>query len=417
MSVNRNILKSYSNPVLEPNQIPVELVTNVGSRWVMLDWPVKTYLTSSEGGDCEGITVQWSTDDRFASEPDNYYTNITSSVLSCNSSSLLPLTSSIGWSIYINSTYDFQPYVPNTPPTTATGSIYYIRSFQNVTGGGRGPYSNVLSIDTRAPNVYNNGTVSMGLLKARVTGSAPVYKAGTTGSLVIFTTDSYNPTSSNLQAWSATSITGNGAIWTPTTNVAVTASITGSGAYIVKNEGPNYDAIVTNGATWSFQLYGSPSASLRETNAINNGEFSPDTTSSIALVGIISGSMQIVGESFEMTVYATTSSVKIPIAGGFQREGAVTTQYGKFAMDAGYNTINRPLGCYTTEFIIGGTTEGGYLEPVGTAQTASASNRTLGSQVTINTSPDCIFTGIYLGVRPDVTQYRLQYGQIGAQPY
>jgi hypothetical protein len=411
MSVNRNILKSYSNPVLEPNQIPVELVTNVGSRWVMLDWPVKTYLTSSQGGDCEGITVQWSTDSRFASEPDNYYTNITSSVLSCNSSSLLPLTSSIGWSIYINSTYDYKQGVEST------GSVYYIRSYQNTTGGGRGPYSNVLSIDTRAPHYYNSGQLSMGLLGAPVTSSNPVlYKSGFTGSLVIFTTDSYNPTSSNLQAWSATSTTGNGSVWTPTTNAAVTASITGSGVYIIKNEGPNYDAIATNGATWSFQLYGSPSASLREPNRINNGEAAPDTTSSIALVGIISGSMQIVGNAgFEMTVYATPSSSKVPIAGGYQTQNAVTTQFGKFAMNAGYNTINRPVGCYADGFIIGGETEGGYLN-VGLAQTSSAANRALGSQVTINTSPDCIFTTIALGVRPDVTQYRYQYGQIGAQP-
>jgi hypothetical protein len=409
MSVNRNILKSYSNPVLEPNQVPIELVTNAGSRWVMLNWPVKTYISSSQGGDCEGLTVQWSTDSRFASEPDNYYTNITQSVLSCDSSSLIPLTSSLGWSIFIDSSYNYQYGVEST------ASVYYIRSFQNTSGGGRGPYSNVLSIDTRAPNLYGNGVLSMGLLLP-ASGSGAQRKAGTTGSIVMFTTDSYNPTSSNLEAWSGNSTTGNDSDWALTTNVNVTASITGSGTYIVKNEGANYDAIATNGATWSFQLYGSPSASTSETNTINNSVFAVNTTSSIALVGIISGSMQIVGESFEMTVYATTSSVKIPIAGGYQIEGAVTTQYGKFAMDAGYNTINRPIGCYVTEFIIGGPTEGGYLTPVGVAQTASAANRNLGSQVTINTSPDCIFTGVYLGERPDVNQYRLQYGLIGAQP-
>jgi hypothetical protein len=398
MSVNRNILKSYSNPVLEPNQVPIELVTNAGSRWVMLNWPVKTYISSSQGGDCTGLTVQWSTDSRFASEPDNYYTNITQSVLSCDSSSLLPLTSSLGWSIYINSSYNYQYGV------ASTGSVYYIRSFQNVSGGGRGPYSNVLSIDTRAPHLYGNGTLTMGL---RTVAPSTLL----TASIVVFTTDSFNPTSSNLEAWSGNSNTGNDSAWTPTTHLNVTASITGSGAYIVKNDGANYDAIATNGATWSFQLYGAGGQS----NTISNLASAPNPLSSNALVGIISGSMQIVGQSFEMTVYATPTSSKVPIAGGYQTQNAVTTQFGKFAMDAGYNTINRPIGCFVTEFIMGGETEGGYLN-VGTAQTASAANRTLGSQVTINTSPDCIFTGIYLGERADVNQYRLQYGLIGAQP-
>ena len=410
MSVNRNILKSYSNPVLEPNQVPIELVTNAGSRWVILNWPVKTYISSSQGGDCEGLTVQWSTDSRFASEPDNFYTNITSSVLSCDSSSLVPLTGSLGWSIFINSSYNFQPNVEST------SSVYYIRSFQNTSGGGRGPYSNVLSIDTRAPHLYNNGVVSMGLLLP-ASGSGAQRKAGTTGSIVIFTTDSYNPTSSNLEAWSGNSTTGNGSEWSPTTNLNVTASITGSGAYIIKNSGPNYDAIVTNGATWSFQLYGSPSASTSETNTINNSVGAPSTTSSIALVGIVSGSMQIVGNSgFEMTVYAVTSSVKTPTGSLYVRENAVTTDYGKYAMDAGLNTINTLVGCYVTTYIYGGDPSGLFTFP-GTAQTTEPPTaRALGSQVTINTSPDCIFTGIYLGERGDISQYISQYGNLGAQP-
>jgi hypothetical protein len=408
MSVNRNILKSYSNPVLEPNQVPIELVTNAGSRWVILNWPVKTYISSSQGGDCEGLTVQWSTDSRFASEPDNYYTNITSSVLSCDSSSLIPLTGSLGWSIFINSTYNFQADNPTT------SSVYYIRSFQNTSGGGRGPYSNVLSLDTRAPNIYNNGALSMTLLGAPVTSSNPaLYKSGTTGSILFFTTDSYNPTSSNLQAWSANSTTGNGYVGIfSSSNAAVTASITGSGTYIMKTLGPNYDGIATNGATWSLQLYGSPSASTSEPNTINNSAAAP--TSSIALVALWSGSMEIIGnQGFQMKVSATPSSSKVGSGtpGVYKTENAVTTQYGAFSMNGGYSTINTPVGCYDNVFIYG-QYKGGFVgfQYPGVAQTASAATRALGSQVTIQTSPDCVFNLIALGERNDVQQYLNQYG-------
>ena len=400
MSVNRNILKSYSNPVLEPNQVPIELVTNAGSRWVILNWPVKTYISSSQGGDCEGLTVQWSTDSRFASEPDNYYTNITSSVLSCDSSSLVPLTGSLGWSIFINSSYNFQPNVEST------SSVYYIRSFQNTSGGGRGPYSNVLSIDTRAPHIYGNGSVSMTFLNP-ATGSGAQRKAGSSGSIVFFTTDSYNPTSSNLQAWSANSTTGNGYVGTfSSSNAAVTASITGSGTYIMKTLGPNYDGIATNGATWSFQLYGSPSASLSESNTINNSSGTP--TSSIALVALWSGSMEIIGnQGFQMKVFATPSSSTGKI------ENAVSTQYGAFTMNGGYTTTGAIVGCYSNVFAYGKTGDFVYLN---TAQTASATSRALGSQVTIQTSPDCVFNLIALGERNDVQQYINQYGEY-QQPY
>ena len=405
MSVNRNILKSYSNPVLEPNQVPIELVTNAGSRWIILNWPVKTYISSSQGGDCEGLTVQWSTDSRFASEPDDFYTNITSSVLSCDSSSLVPLTGSLGWSIFIDSSYNFQPDVEST------SSVYYIRSFQNTSGGGRGPYSNVLSIDTRAPHIYGNGSVSMTFLNP-ATGSGNQRKSGNSGSIVFFTTDSYNPTSSNLQAWSANSTTGNGYVGTfSSSNAAVTASITGSGTYIMKTLGPNYDGIATNGATWSFQLYGSPSASLSESNTINNSSGTP--TSSIALVALWSGSMEIIGnQGFQMKVFATPSSSTGKI------ENAVSTQYGAFTMAGGYNTINTPVGCYSNQFIYGEYNPPTYVDFVylNTSQTASAASRALGSQVTIQTSPDCVFNLIALGERNDVQQYINQYGDY-QQPY
>jgi len=413
MSVNRNILKSYSNPVLEPNQVPIELVTNAGTRWVILNWPVKTYISSSQGGDCEGLTVQWSTDSRFASEPDNFYTNITSSVLSCDSSSLVPLTGSLGWSIFINSSYNFQPNVEST------SSVYYIRSFQNTSGGGRGPYSNVLSIDTRAPHIYNNGSVSMAFLNP-ATGSGAQRKSGYTGSLLFFTTDSYNPTSSNLQAWSANSTTGNGYVGLfSSSNAAVTASITGSGVYIMKTLGPNYDGIATNGATWSLQLYGSPSASTSEPNTINSSAGNP--TSSIALVALWSGSMEIIGnQGFQMKVSATPSSSNIGsgVPGVYKTENSVTTQYGAFSMAGGYNTINTPVGCYNNQFIYGEYNPPTYVDfrYLNTSQTASAESRALGSQVTIQTSPDCVFNMIALGERNDVQQYINQYGDY-QQPY
>jgi hypothetical protein len=123
--------------------------------------------------------------------------------------------------------------------------------------------------------------------------------------------------------------------------------------------------------------------------------------------------MEIIGnQGFQMKVFATPSSSTGKV------ENAVSTQYGAFTMNGGYNTINTPVGCYSTEFIYGERqppNNARFIYP-GVAQTASAATRALGSQVTIQTSPDCVFNLIALGERNDVVQYLRQYGDY-QQPY
>ena len=417
------------------DQIPMELVSNTGTRWTILNWPVKTYLTASEGGDCEGITVQWSTDSRFAAEPDNYYTNITSSVLSCDSSSQVPLTSSALWSVFIDSTYN-----------TASNSYYYMRSFQNSSGGGRGPYSNVVSLETRSPKLYSSASrvqdqvnwgsysTAINYEQYRASNFEPFFP-GCTGSLLAFTVDSFNPNTGQLEAWSGDTNSGS----------AVTMSVTSGSLIPIKGGGFNYDAIQTNGATMSFSLYGSPSGSgLFQTNSIQDGGMynwgydsgrtpSPDPATSpykavignvqnfpcafgtlcndyhmrswTTAVGILSGSMTIIGnEGYRVKYSAVSSSTNSDIC--FISGGV---EYGQ-GFPTASTTINKVIGTqgnYTGANIRWtlGNSEVGVSEIPSNPAISS-----IGNQVTIETSPDCVFRTITFGQSYDANLFASQYG-------
>jgi hypothetical protein len=453
--VNRNILKNTGIPVMAQDQIPMELVSNTGTRFVLLNWPVKTYLTSSEGGDCEGITVQWTTDPSLASEPDSAYPNLTSSVLSCNSSSQVPLTSSLLWSVFIDSSYN-----------TGSDTTYYLRSFQNSSGGGRGPYSNVVSLQTRSPKLYSTASSAIGNIEFGSFSNAynyTAYQAGTgqpwypgfTGSVLAFTVDSFNPNNGQLQAWSGDTNSGS----------AVTMSVSSGSLQPIKAGGPNYDAIQTNGATMSFSLVGSPSGSrsgtpLFQTNSIQDGglqqwkanQDSPDGTapydpawngvpafeiignaqnfpcafgtlcneqhmrSWTTSVGLISGSLTIEGnEGYKVRYTATTSSTGneiCMISGGV--EYAIGFPTGSNTKDKVIGTTGiASLSGYSGQYAGIGWTIGTTLQPITSSVVASPARSSIGSNVTIETSPDCVFRVITFGQTYNPTLYNQQYGGQG----
>lgn len=428
--VNRNILKNTGIPVMAQDQIPMELVSTAGTRFVLLNWPVKTYISSSQGGDCEGITVQWTTDSTLASEPDSAYPNLTSSVISCDSSSQIPLTSSALWSIFIDSAYN-----------TGSNTNYYIRSFQNSAGGGRGPYSNVLSLETRSPKLYGTSEHSNAYNYEEYQFNPPSspWFPGCTGSVLVFTVDSFNPNTGQLQAWSGDTNGGS----------AVTMSVTSGSLQPMKAGGFNYDSIQTNGATMSFSLVGSPSGSrggvpLYQTNSIQDGGLFnwgtvggrvpyPDPATSPYLqiignaqnfpcalgtlcneyhmrswttsVGILSGSLTIIGnEGYRVKYSAVSSSTGVDvciISGG--------VEYGQ-GFPTASTTINGIIGTV-------GDYTGGNITwrlngiNVGTSSVPSNPARTsIGNQITIETSPDCVFRTLNFGDIYDTQTYVNQYG-------
>lgn len=418
--VNRNILKNYSNPVLEPNQLLLSNTSNAGTRFVLLDFPIRTLISSSQGGDCEGITLEWTPDPSFASEPSSSYYAVTSSVLSCNAAALNPLTSSLGWSVFIDSTYNY---------SGSTSSKYYLRSYQNVSGGGRGPYSNVVSIETRSPRLYSGSMQTQGFTYSAVSG-----KPGITGSVVILTPDSFNPNTGQLQVWAGDN-----------RNVYATGSTASGSLQIIKAGGPDYDAIQTNGATITFALTGSPSSSGFEQNTIMEVEFQPtiqrwsgSSTADLnictngapyipqfgdsgekffswcASVGILSGSLEISGsDGYYLYVSATTSSTST----------SVTTKSGSAdTFPTGSNTIDNIVGTTRGQIscdISGPSVYGqkrwyynGVNQSPGTGSAVTFTNPTssLGNSVTIRTSADCVFRSISLGVLYDKTLYDQQYG-------
>lgn len=422
--VNRNILKNAGIPVMSQDQIPMELVSNSGTRFVLLNWPVKTYISASEGGDCEGITVQWTTDSSLASEPDSAYPNLTSSVIPCASSSIVPLTSSLGWSITIDSSYN-----------TGSNTYYYIRSFQNSSGGGRGPYSNVLSLETRSPKLYGTSQHSGEYQYGIYDPSGPLIYPGCTGSVLVFTPDSFVPQTGQLIAWSGDKF-----------GAAVTMSVQSGSLQPTKVGGPNYDAIITNGATMSFALTGSPSGSGTQTNSIQDGgNFNWGTTggrqpypdpalspykniignaqnfpcslgvecepysmrSYTTSVALISGSLTISGSSGYYVRYTATTSSQgndvCFISGGVEYPQGFPT---------GSNTKDKVLATYPAS-INTGATIGWYIGSgsVGNSVVPSDPARcSIGSRVVIETSPDCVFRVLTFGLTYNTDIYNQQYG-------
>jgi len=442
--VNRNILKNTGIPVMSPDQIPMSLVTTANSRFVLLDWPVKTYLTASQGGDCQGITVQWTTDPSLASEPDNVYPNLTQSVLSCDSSSQVPLTSSLGWSVFVDNGYS---------TGSSASTTYYMRSFQNVSGGGRGPYSNVVSLQTRyVPSVISNNYYYNPRWASPA--SASLISPGATGSVLVLNTQTFDPNTGTFKWW------GDNTTIVPSESIQIKVP---SGSLLpIKIGGPNLDGIQTNGATMSIALTASSGLvsgtqqfhTIQDTNFWyydngTSGQFDPCTGPGLNTynwdsvcgnpsgfllndghmratqisVGLISGSMEIIGnEGFYFKATATTSSVD----GDFVI-GRIGTKCGTLTNSTlvpnGTNSKNKIIytgtfggGCGNIPPIAGYQftpgpmtvnidTETAYNSGISTSPTSS-----LGSNITINTSPDCVFSVLTFGTAYSRTDYISQYG-------
>jgi hypothetical protein len=354
--VNRNILKNTSIPVMGEGPTNIELVTTSGSRWVLLNFP-PTFLSSSNSGSCTGITLQWSPDPSFGFEPSSAYYAVTESMLSCEATSLSPLTSSNGWYQFINSEYS-----QTAPP-------YYLRAWQNKVGGGRGPYSDIVSLQTR---IY-------GAEASVLNGNFSRY---------IFDVDGFSPT---------------GSIWYSNIGGPGTAIFSASFSVtpdIVKRGGPNYDAIQTNGATITVPMGG---GNVSQGQPIN------------ANIALVQGSATMIlgGGVNSFFVSATTSSIA-----GMEASVRLSQPTGPIPQfPAGVNTINKLIGFTFTDAGLGPRNGNLTVDnvSVGTGGTIGTSIAVPGNSLVINTSADCIIREFNLSpqVTYDATVYHTKYGPGG----
>jgi hypothetical protein len=284
--VNRNIIGNLSIPLagggISTGPAELDLITTSGSRWVMFEFPSK-FVSSSEGGLCQNLVLEWTTDPAMVTNPlasSSAYYAVTSSVISCNSASLSPMTSSVTWVQYINSIY-------NSEEPQDVNSFYYIRGYQRTIAGYNPQiYSNVRSIQTRANNFC--GAVSW-----------------SDENKFLFDVDGFIPTEPSK--WYTTGFGPQ-----DYSSAAVTSSVPMT---IVKAGGPNYDAIKTNGATLSFTY---PSV----------GAGSVDVQVG---VGLVTGSVEIPLTTGTFKATATTSTLP----------GDVT--WKGVSLASGINTINSRL--------------------------------------------------------------------------
>jgi hypothetical protein len=354
--INLNVIGNLAVPLagsgIGGGPTELDLVTTTGSRFVMLTTSAK-FVSSSEGGYCQNVTLEWSNDPNFASG------SVTSSVISCTSASLSPMTASLGWVQYINSPYSNVDYA-------LYNSYYYLRWKETKTTGVPIPYSNVVSLQTRA-NTY--------------CGSAPV--SYTPNNTLAFDVDGYISGSK----WYSTG--GPGGLQNYLgTNLYMSSSVA---VNLVKAGSPNYDAIKTNGATLT----------------LSSSAFG-GTSTSVVGVAVVQGSVRIATNQGDFFVSAVSSSVS----------GSVV--FKNVSLQSGTNTINKLINIqYGNQQV--GTEQ--YMFVDGAATTlipGSAQNIGIGVNSTITTSNDCIMRVFYAGVAaaiysPDV--YHCKYGNGGVNGY
>lgn len=330
--VNRNILQNGGIPLAGRGQTNIDLVTTSGSRFVMLNFP-RTFLSSSNGGTCSGITLQWTPDPSLGFETASVYYAVTQSTQPCEAASLLPMTSSIGWTQYMETTYS-----SNTP-------VYYMRAYQNFVGGGKGPYSDIVSIQT-------NGNM--------LCPGAPESTYGGSGSF---------PGNRSRLTFDANGYVPNGNVWLSNSGASGSTAFVATFSTtpdLVKVGGPNYDGIKTNGATISVDMKGSYA-----------GQGGGTAEQFWAQMALASGSatMAIGGRSFKVTATDSTGVGDVTI-----------DQYtGTPTFPTGVNTRNKIIGWTATSngnFLVDGATTGS----VGSSLTAANTSDPL----TITTSADCV---------------------------
>lgn len=350
--VNRNILQNGGIPLAGRGQTNIDLQTTSGSRFVIMNFP-PTFLSSSNGGTCNGITLQWTPDSSLGFETSSVYYAVTQSTLNCEPYSLSPMTSSLGYTQFIDSQY-------NTSAPT-----YYMRAYQNFVGGGKGPYSDIVSIQTR-PAVYCNAPAT-----------SQYGGVGGRSLQVLFDVDGWNP---NGNYWYSNQGSGSGA--------AFTASISGT-PQLVKVGGPNYDAIKTNGGTITVDLKGSN---------VNQGG---GTAQTIYLsLGLASGSatFNLAGgmNSFKVTATDSTAVNDVQVS-------IPTGTVGNFP--TGVNTRNKVIGLQIAangNFTVDGAVTG---------SVTTISTQINISSLTISTSADCVIREFNIGnASYDPTIYHCKYG-------
>lgn len=350
--VNRNILQNGGIPLAGRGQTNIDLVTTSGSRFVIMNFP-PTFLSSSNGGSCTGITLQWTPDSTLGFETSSVYSSVTESVLNCEPYSLSPLTSSLGYVQFIDSQYN------------ASAPTYYMRAYQNFVGGGKGPYSDIVSIQTR-PAVY-------------CTTPIVAAKGGAT-SRVVFDMDGWNP---NPGIWYSNEGSGSAAAFSASFSVTPT---------LIKSGGPNYDALQTNGATITIPLQGT---SITQGGGTANMMY--------ANMALVSGNATMIlgGGMNSFTVIAGTSggaSVSLPVG--------VTPTF-----PSGINTINKLIGF---QFQANGrfTVDNSITGSSGTI----SSQISVGTSLVINTSADCVIRAFNLGIGGtyNETIYHCKYGPGGS---
>ena len=258
--VNRNIIGNLSIPLgggVSTGPGELDLITTTGSRWVMFEFPSK-FVSSSEGGLCKDLVLEWTEDPAMVTNPlasSSAYYAVTSSVISCNSASLSPMTASKAWVQYIDSRYQIE----------GAQGFYYMRGYQRTIAGYNPQiYSNVVSIQTRG---------------AAICGQTP--DSLVTNNRVIYDVDGFISGSS----WFNTPELG-------TQNYSSASMIASTNLTLVKAGGPNYDAIKTNGA--SLTVY-RPST--------GGGNFS------MIGVAVVQGSVRIPTNQGDFFVSASASTV------------------------------------------------------------------------------------------------------------
>jgi hypothetical protein len=205
---------------------------------VILDF-LNTVPTSSNGS-CTAVYLEWSPDPSMVTnpyQPSSSYYAVTSSVFSCQSASLQPLTGSQAWLQFIDSYWERTPDTPVGIPTE-----YYLRARQTRNTSPVAIYSPTVAVQTRAISYCGEnytGSFAFNYVVADMDGfNSPG-----------FTNKWMNDALANNSASFATGAPFN----------------SGSSNYFIKAGGPNYDAFRFDGqsaVSWP-QVSLTPSATVR----------------------------------------------------------------------------------------------------------------------------------------------------------